>query len=44
MHGHVRKGGARLPLLLICALAAIAAWMLVAVGPAAAGAEQHNAT
>ena len=36
MYRHVRKGGARLPLLLVFALAAIAAWMLVAVGPAAA--------
>ena len=36
MDRHVRQGGARASLLLICALAAIVAWALVAAGPAAA--------
>ncbi len=36
MNGSVRPSGARLPLLLICTLAALVAWVLVAAGPAAA--------
>jgi len=36
MDRHVRPGGARVPLLLVCMLAAIVAWMLVAAGAAAA--------
>ncbi len=36
MNGSVRQGGVRVPLLLICVLAALVAWALAAAGPAAA--------
>ena len=36
MNRTVRQGGVRLPLLLICVLAALVAWALAAAGPAAA--------